>query len=368
MVPLKYLFALGLLFSFTSFLATKLYLVLVGRGLAVHIFNHYPGKCRIIPGIECGSEDVAVTKDGLAFVSSGYRGITGCDLDSLTGRLYIFDFDNPAANVSMLEIVSEDINMKEFEPHGLSLWETKNGTYLLFVVDHGVSERVQIFEYNRKNPTQLIHRRTIIDKEFICLNDLVVVNENSFYITNYLKYCKVSKPLTYMEGLLTLRTGNVVYYDGNKGRIAAANVAMANGINMSPDGSFVFVTGSMAQSLYVFSRDINNGSLTLVREFGLNTMPDNVEIDRETGDLYLGCHRNQYLLLGDYDGILAAPTQALRIHPEDQQWKNIKITEVLSSDGHDFIRGSSVAHYRKSKILIGTVFHRLALCEDVHIY
>ena len=67
------------------------------------------------------------------------------------------------------------------------------------------------------------------------MNDLVAVDKDKFYITQWL----YNKDLRFalIELLLFQRLGKVFYYDGGKVREVASNLFGPNGINMSPDKS-----------------------------------------------------------------------------------------------------------------------------------
>ena len=106
---------------FLSYIGKSLYLFLVSLGVGVHHNNVRPGKCRIVPGISCGSEQISVTADGLAFITSGYRDMTRCNRDFLRGGIYVFDFNNPDMNVTKLHIVGESFDTGSFVPHGMDL-------------------------------------------------------------------------------------------------------------------------------------------------------------------------------------------------------------------------------------------------------
>ena len=345
----------------------KIYFALVERGVGVPVFNHYPGKCRVVSGLECGSEDVAVTKDGLAFISNGVPVFQKCNYTLHKGSLYLFDFKNPDANVSKLEIISEAIGIDKLAPHGLSLWENNETQKIsLFVIDHGLeNDVVHIFEYDKSEPTKLFHKETIIDQSFVCINDLVAIGPHSFYITNFLAFCKVNSVAVVFEYFLKMKSGNVVFFDGEKGRIVASGLAMSNGINISPDGKYVYVAAASSLDLLIFKRDFETNNIALVKEVELMTSPDNVEIDKDTGDIYIGAQKNYKLLFANYNGTFAAPTQVVRVRCPHENWDKCSVIEILSSDGIDFVRGSSVAHFHKGGLLIGTVYHKLGYCHGL---
>ena len=369
MISLKGVLISTIIFYGVGLISIKLYLKLVHHGFGVPNFNHFPGKCRVMPQLECGSEDVAVTKDGLAFISNGLRIIPKCDHKLHKGGIYLFDYKNPTKNVTRLEIVSKTINWDVFDPHGLSLWENQQfGNVVLFLIDHGSGEKVHLFEYKRENKWQLVHKETISDALFVCINDLVATGPRSFYITNYIAFCHVSQAAVAAEFFLNLPTGSVAYYDGKKATVVAKGLLMSNGINLSPDGHHLYVAAGSAYQVLIFKRDIDDNTIRLTSEVDLMTSPDNIEVDFETGDLYIGCHSNYRLPFSEYNGTFAAPSQVIQVKAHNKDWGNASITEILRSDGINFVRGSSVASFYKGGLLIGTVFHRLAYCEMCTVY
>ena len=61
---------------------------------------------------------------------------------------------------------------------------------------------------------------------YICsTNDIVALNEDTFYVTNYFHYRSTVEPA------LLLQWGSVVYYDGQQGRVVLSNLNQPNGIN-----------------------------------------------------------------------------------------------------------------------------------------
>ena len=347
----------------------RVYFTLVERGVGVPVFNHYPGKCRVVSGLECGSEDVAVTKDGLAFISNGLRALPTCNYTLHKGSLYLFDFKNPDANVSRLEIISKTLDFDKFQPHGLSVWENNEILKIsLFVIDHGLeNDVVHIFEYDKSKPTKLFHKETIKDQSFVCLNDLIAIGPRSFYVTNYSGFCKVSSAAVVFEHFLKIKSGNVVFFDGEKGRIVISGLAISNGINISPDAMYICAAAMASDNLLIFKRDFETNNITLIKEIELMTSPDNVEVDKDSGDIYIGAHKNYKLFFATYNGTFAAPSQVIRVRCPHENWDKCSVIEILSSDGIDFVRGSSVAHFHKGGLLIGTVYHRLGYCHDVKV-
>ena len=130
-----------------SYALTCMYVFLVDHGVGVHHNNVHPGKCRIVPGITCGSEQIVVTTDGLAFITNGLKLVTSCNPLFTKGRVYLFDFNNPGNNVTELKIISEIIDPSTFDPHGMDMIENlEQGTISIYVVNHAYkTESIEVF-------------------------------------------------------------------------------------------------------------------------------------------------------------------------------------------------------------------------------
>ena len=119
-------------------------------------------------------------------------------------------------------------------------------------------------------------------------NDLVLVDENMFYFTNDHRYTKGVMRL--LEDYAGLAKSNVVYFDGNKYKVVAGNIAYANGVVADVKNNLLFVASSRKFCLKIYHRNAD-GSLQFKNELDCGTGVDNIEQD-EHGDLWIGCHPN----------------------------------------------------------------------------
>ncbi|XP_077977178.1 serum paraoxonase/lactonase 3-like [Glandiceps talaboti] len=332
------------------------------------IYNHEPGPCRAVPGIEMGSEDITVTRNGLAFISSGIlSGAKGYHSDPrrqpphLKGRIFIFDFNHPKKNVVEVTL-NGDFDRSNFYPHGISLYEDpKSGERRLFVVNHHIStqDRIEIFVFDETS-TSLNHLKTVTGENIFSVNDVVAVGPDTFYYTNDLYYLHWQRRL---EKLLDLHYGTIGFYDG-KDRLVASRLEGPNGINVSPNGRYLYVASVPPGYLTVFERNDDN-SIEEKQRIYLHTGIDNIEVDRETGDLWVGCHPVRYMWLNHKANITKrAGSHVLRIHFESESapYDKVDIRQVFMNDG-SLISGSSVASYYDNQLLVGTVLQKMAYCE-----
>uniref|UniRef100_A0A3Q1G1D2 Paraoxonase n=1 Tax=Acanthochromis polyacanthus TaxID=80966 RepID=A0A3Q1G1D2_9TELE len=132
----------------------------------------------------------------------------------------------------------------------------------------------------------------------------------------------------------------------------------ANGINMSPDKRHIYVADLFDHNVHVLERKEDN-TLTRVKTVAVGSLVDNIEVDPETGDLWVGCHPNGWkaLLFDPNDPAGSEVVRIQNIHSDKPQ-----VTRVYEDDGQVLI-GSSVATTYGGKLLIGTIFHKTLVCD-----
>ena len=237
----------------------------------------------------------------------------------------------------------------DFHPHGISLYNGKNGQDALFVINHQKGKhRIEI--YDLKNGW-LSHRKTISDPMLISPNDLVAVGRDKFYVSNDHRYD--AGIIQNLEDLLQLRRSNVVYYDGSRFMEAASGIGYANGINVSADGRSLFLCAVTEGTLRIFNRDIASGKLTLHQKINLGTGVDNIEMDSD-GGLWIGAHPQLLkFMLHALDPAKLSPSQILHLSPRADGGYDIK--EFYLNRGEE-ISAASVAAVYKNRMLVGAVF------------
>ena len=169
-----------------------------------------------------------------------------------------------------------------------------------------------------------------------------------------------------VENLLLLPFGNVVYFDGVDYTVVADGFVLANGVSLSSDKQTVYVAASIFGMLNIFQRESNN-SLTLLQEFPLYSMPDNIIVDKESGNLIVAadpvCHMTmEHLSNPD----MPAASKVFIVNMTNSSYAD-SITEIYSNDGESGdIWAASVGNKYKNKLLIGTVQHHLMYCDINH--
>ena len=205
-----------------------------------------------------------------------------------------------------------------------------------------------------------------------------------FYVTNTFGWPLKSK-MNVMESTLALQQCDLIFcapdlvqYEDRynkrfgeesqfepqwKCRVAASNLAFGNGVEVSVDGQTVYAVESTAARISVFDRNVNENTLTKRDEIPIVGLPDNLHLDRNTGDLYIGTHPNvAQLLMHQMNGARTAPSQVLHWCRETG-----RVEEILLSNGHtaNHVSGSSVGVFEQKTrtLLVGTVNDGTMRCK-----
>ncbi|KAM9782504.1 uncharacterized protein ACB057_014764 [Neosynchiropus ocellatus] len=317
--------------------------------------NHLP-NCVALKNLDSGSEDITILENGLAFISTGlkYPGLPAPD-----GPGKIFTLDLQDSRLKPVELrMPRNFDLDSFNPHGISVYtDPSDDAVYLFVVNHPEQgSQVELFKY-LEDDSSLVHLKTIKHELLHSVNDIVAVGADSFYATND-RYFSCEHLKGFAEFLLGQPWTNVVYYSPEKVQVVSEGYYVANGINISPDKRHVYVADVLGGTVHLLERKEDN-SLTSVKSLAVGTLPDNIEVDPDTGDLWIGCHPNAWKVLM-FDPQDPAGSEVIRI--QNFHSEKPTVTQVYADDGGELI-GSSVAATYAGKLLIGSVFHKALHCD-----
>ncbi|XP_059156201.1 serum paraoxonase/arylesterase 2-like [Physella acuta] len=350
---------------------TLLYIVKVVLFLGFHLHykRHHPGRCSRVKGHNFGSEDFHVTSDGFAFITSGLT-LSGAaprykefiTTNKVKGRIVLFDFNKPEAGVTELKVrPSPNFNPETFHPHGISLLEDSTSKqHLLYVVSHpdNLPDRVEKFRFLPETG-ELEHVKFFTDEKFFLLNDLAVVAEDQFYVSNSNYFTTHS--LLFLESILPVSLTTVVFFNGADYHHVVYDVISPNGVSLSADKRYVYVTSPILQELKVYQRK-GSDSLNLVQTINLFTSPDNMHLSKDGNSLYIGCHPIGYQLFRLLtDPANVAPSSVLKVPLVNGLPDLDDVTEEFYDHG-DLISGSSVAVCYNNTLLVGSVLDSLVIC------
>lgn len=298
-----------------------------------------------------GIEDITIdSTNGFAYLSSHNRRNF-----IEKGAIYLFKINDSTENYINL---TENFKRPDFRPHGISFLEVNDSTKFLYVISHADNQNV--VEKFRILGESLIHEKSITSPLFVSPNDLHAVSENEIYITN--DHTDPKGFLRSVKDFLKIPTGNVVLLDAKNAKIAAEDIAYANGINSWNDKKTFFVASSNTNTLHVFNRLADN-SLEKELDFDTGVGVDNIEVDYEN-NLYIGCHPQLLKFLQHSKNKEAlSPTVVLKmVYIPESGYKFIQ--EGIFIDNGKRLSGGSVAAYYEPKqgehddnvMLVGSVF------------
>ena len=290
----------------------------------------------IAPGTEDLTYD-AVT--GLVFVSTDDRRAPGM---SPGNGVWAFDPTDPETT---LRLVSADAPAN-FRPHGISLYRDETHARL-FVISHPDDDHhVLIFDIAEDGA--LSHVRTISDPAMYWPNDLAAVGPEQFYVSNSTYFG--DNPLGVLEALLGLPLTNLIFFNGETAREAAGGLVYGNGVQVSADGSRIYVANFIGQKLFVYERDPATNLLRKTDTWRAPFGMDNIEID-ETGDVWVAGNTETFAFLDhQLDPEMRAPSKAVRFDAETGAWSS-----VFYSSGVEIDSASVIAPIG-DRMILGAVF------------
>ncbi|XP_015257393.1 PREDICTED: serum paraoxonase/arylesterase 2-like [Cyprinodon variegatus] len=315
-----------------------------------------PLRCHYLPYIEYGAEDITILRHGLAFLSTGLHDYLDLPFFSNeSGKLYVLDLLHPNPTPVELQIKGE-FDLSSFNPHGISVYtDAADDSVYLFVVNHPQRKsQVEIFRFIEED--ELVHLKTVTHPLLHSVNDIVAVGPEHFYATNdrYTDYGAIQL-LIFVLGLPLC---NVVYFSPGEVREAAGSMQSANGINISQDKRYIYVSNMLDHAVDVFER-LDGEQLVFVKSVPVGTLCDNIEVDHMTGDVWLGCHPDA-TKLSNFD--LKDPPGSEIIKVKNILSDKPVVTLEYGDNGHELM-GSTVAAPYEGKLLIGTAFHKALYCD-----
>jgi arylesterase/paraoxonase len=316
---------------------------------------HFAGSCQALP-LEGSAEDILIDRErGIAYLSLLDRKsvVAGEDVQGTVARIDL----NTRPFAAVPALLTQP---GELRPHGMSLYVGPDGARRLFVINHGARrgvdpEAVEIFAETA--PGEFSHAATVRGDALHSPNDLVAVGPNQFYVANDRALGGGMR-----AGLQQLGLGAspLSYFDGDDGRYVADDIASGGGINVSADGSEIYVAETAGKRLRILARQ-EDGSLSELGRIPLDTSPDNIDVAAD-GSLWVTGHANILALIRHFTGGSPAPTQVWRVAVADGDAGTIE--EIYLDDGTQMSAGSVGATWNRW-LLIGSITERkVQVCEQ----
>ncbi|MCW0232390.1 MAG: hypothetical protein OJJ21_02200 [Ferrovibrio sp.] len=318
------------------------------------------GQCEAVAAPP-GPEDMALLPEGTGLLPGAIVSSQDRRDRAAPGALYFYDMSSRPGRFTRLELPASLV----LHPHGLSLFTATDGQVYLHVINHRSSDRhtVEIFavQLTVGAVPALRHRGSVASDLFIHPNGIAAAGPESFYLTNDrgggIGFIG-PRWMHMMENLLQLSRSTVVYHDGRGARVVADNIAFANGIEITGDGSTVLVGSTQWRMLLAYTREPNSGMLLRSGSLPLPGGADNVRRDAN-GDLWVAAHPNAFAFIGHaMNAEKESPSIILRL---SRDARGAVHTAEAFGDPGSLLSGASVGIQRQGRLLIGAVFQPTVL-------
>ncbi len=340
--------------TFTIFILLLLFVlyILKEAGVFRDTYNHFIGTTEVISSPP-GLEDITIDQEtGIAYISSSDRRNR-----TNNGNLYRVDLKNDTTYFSNL---SEIHHFKNFKPHGISFLKTSSNKKYLFVINH--AEKNEVIRFSILNDS-LLNPKVFTHPLMISPNDIHAIGENEFYFTN--DHGAKSGFDGPKGDFVKNKSGYVVYFNNGNAFKTGPKMGYPNGINVSPDHKYLYVTATIENKLYVFKNTPGQKQLELLDEKYLETSPDNIELDKY-GNLLIGTHPKTLMFLKHAKNENnRSPSAIIKVvYLPERPYRFLQ--ELLYMNDGDPLSGSSVgAYYEKDSLnndlLVGGVFDSILL-------
>ncbi len=286
-------------------------------------------------------------------------------------------------------------------PHGLSIWKGSHSgdqsqSPRLFVVNHLPHDldTIEIFRISlsplslfvldlslerEREGTDLrccnrIHVETIMSDTFISLNDVAATGPRSFFATNDMgspRSAEFSRLLEMLiPGKIVFSRGSVVHFDGKQSNFVLVHQRMANGIEVSPDHSKLFVAETLSNQIGVYEINYDHSqdsplTLSLLETIETGTGVDNFQLDLvDPNVLYVGCHPRLFDFVGHAIFHTFSPSEILKIRLATSPSSSPSTVERLALLHGSVISASSVGGIFDGLLIIAPVFDpHILVCE-----
>lgn len=308
------------------------------------------GQCQAVAAPP-GPEDMALLPDGPGLIPGAIVSSQDRRNRDEPGALYFYDLTSRPGTFTKLDLPSN----LTLHPHGISLFTAPDGQMFLHVINHRARDRhtVEIFTVQQSPGAlpSLRHRGSVSSGLFVHPNGIAAAGPESFYLTND----RGEGPgwMHMVENLLQLARSTVVYHDGRGARVVAEDIAFANGIEITADGSTVLVGSTQWRMIMAYTREPTTGMLLRSGSLALPGGADNLRRDAN-GDIWAAVHPNAFAFIGHaMNAEKESPSMVLRLARDMRGAVHI---EQAFGDPGTLISGASVGVQRQGRLLIGAVF------------
>ncbi len=218
----------------------------------------------------------------------------------------------------------------DFHPVGLSLYRTSTGIETLMAIDRRAKglASVEIYGVNFTGPAPKLEQQTVTQARLLTSpRDIAAISPIGYYVTN--DHGSTGALGRFAEDYLLWPHSFLALSNGGGLHVAVQRIGFANGVLVSPDGRFVYVTAGSDRQVIAFSRQDFTGNLTEIGSLSLPAQPDNMSMDGQ-GNLIIAGRTKP------------GSSQVFRVH-RDGKGVPQSYDTLFSDDGHQLARASSGA-------------------------
>lgn len=299
-------------------------------------------------------------------------------------HLFVMDERDNYKEIKPMEMAEDGETMRpfsqDFRLHGLDIyWNPLDPTDMTFMlVNHQLNHpAISIFSY-KHGEAHMIHVETLKSPLLTAPNNVVALSKRAFYATNDVPFEKGI--LRQMAIFLQFPISYVVHHNGHgQFSVVAKHVKYANGIAKHND--LIYVASCSDPSVHIYRQVIANNSLEFVgRQYFSNSVPDNISVDPETGQLYMAnslkilettrYHKNPSLKTTSIAGVQISRLTPLS-HKESKISKGHFSAESLLIDSGKLMPSATIAVLQKRnqtrRVLVGCVAcHAVVVCPSIN--
>jgi hypothetical protein len=234
------------------------------------------------------------------------------------------------------------VNTRNFSAHGLSIREQGASRYRLYVTGHGAREAIEIFEVDATGAVPAITwTGCVLLPDDVSANSVAILPDWGFVTTKFLDRT-LPQQESFAQARQGLLTGAVLeWHPGGKPTvIAGTELSAPNGIEVSPDGSTIYVAAFGTREFVRFRR--GTGALEK-RSVRLDITPDNVRWSVDGKLLTAG---------GNYAGASAPRTSAWSVLAIDPD--TLAVRRIGGADRSPGMQAISVGLAVGNEIWVGT--------------
>lgn len=238
-------------------------------------------------------EDMLTTPDGKWVIGSGMAvansqpgGLYAINIASKSlVRLYPLEATNAHSNVQPVgSSCPGELSPGDFAPHGISLQQTPDGSWSLYVVNHGGRESVERFSLAMGKEAEqpvVTWQDCIVLPPGTSANSVAVATDGAVYITAagdaFMTASAGKNDTLQVHSDIPFPPGGILAWSSTLGwrEIPSANISQPNGLLLSEDNQHLYAADWTGKAVLHIDLQNSQASRSLLLDF----MPDNLRWD-----------------------------------------------------------------------------------------